>query len=220
MNKKVKLLEMYDKMYKHFGPRHWWPADTPFEVMVGAILTQNTSWKNVEKAIRNLKGKKVLNLKSLYKLNINRLALLIRPAGFYNLKAKRLKNFVNFLFLRYNNTKSIARRPLALLRNELLEVKGVGPETADSILLYALGKPVFVVDAYTKRILTNHGFIKKDAGYDEIQKLFMDNLPRKRQLFNEYHALIVETGKNFCRKKPLCGICPLKGLRPWEKYIL
>jgi endonuclease-3 related protein len=211
VNKKA-LLKIYDLLYQHFGPRHWWPADTPFEVMVGAILTQNTSWKNVEKAIQNLKRNKVLRLTTLQRLPQRQLAALIKPAGFYNLKARRLKSFVNSIFLRYNSVQSMFSKPLNVVRAELLQIKGIGPETADSILLYAAKKPIFVVDAYTKRILYRHRKIRRDISYGGLQQLFMSNLPRSAPLFNEYHALLVEVGKQYCRRKPLCTACPLKGI--------
>jgi len=209
-----KILGIYKRLHEHFGPRNWWPADTPFEVMIGAILTQNTSWKNVEKAISNLKKKKLMSPRRLHKINHKTLASVIKPAGFFNVKAKRVKNFVNFLFIRYNySINDMRKTPLSALRKELLLVNGIGPETADSILLYATGKPVFVIDAYTKRIFQRHGFIKKDIDYHKLQRLFMDNLPLKTALFNEYHALLVELAKTFCRGKPLCGECPLEDLK-------
>jgi len=212
-NKKI-LLKIYDKLYKHFGPRHWWPADTPFEVIIGAILTQNTSWKNVEKAILNLKKRNLLTPRALRKIGLRQLGSAVKSAGFYNVKAERIKSFVNFLFIRYNdNIKAMLLRPLPSLREELLSVKGIGPETADSILLYAAGKPVFVIDAYTKRIFSRHKLIKGDIQYDRLQGLFMNNLPRKASLFNEYHALLVEAGKVFCKTKPLCKGCPLAKFR-------
>lgn len=210
--KKLRLI--YGKLYKSFGPQHWWPADTPFEVMVGAILTQNTNWQNVEKAVANLKKNKALDPAKLYRMPQKKLALLIRPAGYFNIKAKRLKNFLKFYLDTYGakekNMRGVDRH---ILRNDLLRVNGIGQETADSILLYALNKPVFVVDAYTKRICSRHGLIPEDASYQDAQKLFMQNLKNDVQLFNEYHALLVRTGKDFCRKsKPRCGICPLKDL--------
>ena len=203
---------IYQKLYSLFGSQHWWPADTHFEVMVGAILTQNTNWQNAEKAITNLKKHKLLQPHKLYKLSHRRLASLIRPAGYYNIKAKRLKNFLKFFIKYYNgNVKKILRQATPSLRQQLLSVNGIGPETADSILLYALKRPIFVVDAYTKRILLRHHFTGKDAGYDKIQNLFMKNLKPGVKLFNEYHALLVKLGKEFCLKnKPKCDICPLK----------
>ena len=208
-----KLLAIYDRLLDAFGPRRWWPAETPFEVIVGAILTQNTAWKNVEKAISSLKKEKLLSPSSLASKKEKELALLIRPAGYYNIKAKRLKNFVNFLTEEFGGSLDrMFKMPLGALRKRLLEVNGIGPETADSILLYAGNKPVFVVDAYTKRVFSRHKLIKKDALYREIQSAFTENLPRSRKLFSEYHALIVELAKTYCRKKPRCGACPLKKL--------
>ncbi len=180
--------------------------------MVGAILTQNTSWQNVERAIGNLKKNKLLEVTRLYRLTYRRLASLIRPAGYYNIKAKRLKNFLRFLFKFYRgNLKTMSLQDTQELRRQLLSVNGIGPETADSILLYALNKPLFVVDAYTKRILLRHRLIKESACYDEVQNLFMRNFKKDIKLFNEYHALLVRLGKEFCLKnKPKCDICPLK----------
>ncbi len=209
---KRKLHLIYQKLYSYFGPQHWWPANSPFEVMVGAILTQNTSWQNVERAIGNLKKNKLLEVTRLYRLTYRRLASLIRPAGYYNIKAKRLKNFLRFLFKFYRgNLKTMSLQDTQELRRQLLSVNGIGPETADSILLYALNKPLFVVDAYTKRILLRHRLIKESACYDEVQNLFMRNFKKDIKLFNEYHALLVRLGKEFCLKnKPKCDICPLK----------
>lgn len=209
---KNRLYLIYRQLYDFFGPQYWWPADTPLEVMLGAVLTQNTSWANVEKAITNLKQKRLFRLERLYGLSHKRLSRLIRPAGYYNLKAKRLKNFLAFLIAFYRgNIKEMRRKRTADLRRQLLSINGIGPETADSILLYALEKPVFVVDAYTKRIFLRHGFIKPDADYHQLQGLFMRNLKKQVKLFNEYHALLVRLGKEFClKRKPKCGICPLK----------
>jgi endonuclease-3 related protein len=180
--------------------------------MVGAVLAQNTSWSNVEKAIGNLKDKGLLKPKKLYSLKNVRLAKLIRPAGYYNLKAKRLKNLLRFFIQRYQgNMGKMALVEVKALRQELLKVNGIGPETADSILLYGLGKPVFVVDAYTKRILSRHGIIEAGMDYDGVQKIFMLGLRKDVRLFNEYHALLVKLGKDFCLKaKPRCLTCPLK----------
>lgn len=199
-------------MLKHFGPRHWWPGETPFEVMVGAMLTQNTNWKNVEKAISNLKREGVLDPHLLLEMPTEKLANLIQPAGYFRVKAKRLGNFLKYFVDKYDgNEKKMKRVELQGLREELLAVNGIGKETADSILLYALDKPVFVVDAYTKRIMTRHGLCAEDDGYDELQSMFMDNLRDDIKLYNEYHALIVETGKDYCRTKARCEGCPLKG---------
>jgi len=208
------LMQIYEKLYQAYGPRHWWPGETPFEVMVGAILTQNTSWKNVEKAIANLKEAKVLNVERINQLGNAELARLIRPSGFFRLKTERLKAFVDFLFEHCNgNLERMRREKIEILRPKLLGVKGIGPETADSILLYGLGKPIFVVDAYTKRALSRHGIISEDASYEEVQRLFMDHLPLEERLFNEYHALLVHLGKNICKKIPRCDLCPVKELR-------
>lgn len=206
------LDSIYKKLYHSFGPQYWWPAKTRFEVMVGAILTQNTSWSNAEKAINNLKKHKLLKPKELHKLPQKKLSNLIVPAGYYNIKAKRLKEFLNFLFKNYKgNLKKMASMDTPTLRRQLLSVNGIGPETADSILLYALNKPVFVIDAYTKRIFSRHGLIKDDAGYEQIQNLFMKNLKPQVKSFNEYHALLVKLAKDFCLKtKPKCNLCPLK----------
>lgn len=206
------LLTIYQKLYRRFGPQHWWPADSPFEVMVGAILTQNTSWQNVEKAIKNLKKNNLMTEKSLAGVSTRRLAGLIRPAGYFNIKAKRLRNFLDFFCKNYKTSiRRMRASDTGRLREELLSVNGIGKETADSILLYALQRPVFVVDAYTKRIFSRHGFICPDATYDEAQGLFTKRLKKDVGLFNEYHALLVRLGKEYCLKnKARCQECPLK----------
>ena len=211
-SQKEKIFSIYQKLFAFFGPQQWWPAKTPFEVVVGAILTQNTNWANVEKAIVRLKQYKVLAPKKIYCLSTSRLARFIRSAGYYNIKAKRLKAFLRFLFDSYGGSlKKMARVPGDKLRSQLLSVNGIGPETADSILLYALQKPLFVIDAYTKRIMARHGFMIEDTSYEEAQNLFMQNLKKDVKLFNEYHALFVRLGKEFClKRKPLCEHCPLK----------
>jgi len=207
-----RLTRIYQKLYGLFGPQAWWPADSPFEMMVGAILTQNTSWRNVEKAIRNLKEKNLLDAQRLYRLPQDKLASLIRPAGYYNIKAKRLRAFLEFFCRDYqSDPNKLRRQDTASLRRQLLAVNGVGPETADSILLYALEKPVFVVDGYTQRILARHGLAKGADDYLKLQNLFMQNLKNSVKLFNEYHALLVKLGKEFCLKnKPKCRTCPLR----------
>lgn len=207
-----KFYSIYQKLYSYFGAQHWWPGETPFEVMVGAILTQNTNWLNVEKAINNLKRHKLLEPHKLYRISNKRLALFIKPAGYFNVKTTRLKAFLNFIFNSYyGNLKKMSLINARDLRRQLLSINGIGPETADSMLLYALNKPVFVVDVYTRRILLRHRLIKDDASYDEIQNLFMKNLHPDVKLFNEYHALLVRLGKGLCLKnKPKCDICPLK----------
>ena len=207
-------MNIYRKLYKAYGPRHWWPGETVFEVMVGAILTQNTSWKNVGKAIHKLKEKKVLNPEGIYRLKKSKLASLIKSSGTFRIKADRLKSFVNFLFEEYDGDlgKMKRERPGAL-REKLLRIKGIGPETADSILLYGLKKPIFVLDAYTRRILSRHGIVSEKATYEEIQNLFMNHLPHQQRLFNEYHALLVHLGKKGCKIRSECDRCPLKGVR-------
>lgn len=210
---KKALHSIYNKLYSYFGAQHWWPADSPFEVIIGAILTQNTNWQNVEKAINNLKKHRLLNPDKLYRLSERGLASLIKPAGYYNIKAKRLKNFLGlFMHTYHGNLKEMSLLNTQSLRCQLLSVNGIGQETADSILLYAFNKPIFVIDAYTRRILIRHRLIKEDFGYREIQNLFMQNLKADVRLFNEYHALLVRLAKEACLKnKPKCDSCPLKG---------
>ncbi len=210
---KNRLIDIYERLYCPFGPQHWWPGDTAFEVAVGAVLTQNTNWGNVEKAIGNLKSEGALNARALHEMPLHRLASLIRPAGYYNIKAKRLKNFIDLLVGRYGaGMKRMARQETSVIRQELLEVNGIGLETADSIVLYALGKPVFVIDAYTKRVLSRHNILDHDEPYEAFQKLFYLHLERNAGLFNEYHALFVRVAKEYCRTKPHCAGCPLEGV--------
>jgi len=209
----LKLFKVYQRLYNEFGPQHWWPGDTQFEVIVGAILTQNTNWTNVEKAIRNLRNERVLTPKAFQRIPQSKLASLIRPAGYFNVKARRLKNFIRFLFKEYRGSlEAMGAESMHDLRSKLLEVNGIGQETADSILLYAFQKPVFVIDAYTKRIFYRHKMLKTSDEYHHVQKMFMGNLKNNRKLFNEYHALIVRVGKEYCRPKPLCEHCPLYDL--------
>ena len=205
------LRAAYERLYARFGPQSWWPARSPFEVMVGAILTQNTNWGNVEKAIGRLRKKRALTPAALYRLRPRALAALIRPAGYYNIKAARLRNFTRFYLDEFGGSAArMARAETASLRERLLAVNGIGEETADSILLYALGKPVFVVDAYTRRIFSRHGFFPADSGYARIQSAFTMALGSRARLFNEYHALIVRLAKECCRKTgPKCAQCPL-----------
>ncbi len=212
---KQKLKSIFRRLYSAFGPQHWWPAESKFEVIVGAILTQNTNWGNVEKAITALKEKKLLSARRLKALPKPRLAALIKSAGYYNLKADRLKHFLKFFFDGYaGKTGLMAKCSWKTLRRQLLEVKGVGPETADSILLHALDKPVFVIDAYTKRILARHKIIPPDADYVSVQDVFMRQLKPDARLFNEYHALLVKLGKDYCRKQnPDCQACPLWSIK-------
>jgi endonuclease III related protein len=207
------LTEIYARLLKRFGPQHWWPGEGQFEIIVGAILTQNTNWTNVEKAIANLKAADCLEPEKLHRINIERLAELIRPAGYFNIKTKRLKNLLNWLFDNYDGKlENIEAVATSRLKEELLSVSGIGPETADSILLYAFGRPVFVVDAYTARIAARHNLIEPPFDYAELQRLFADNLDEDVKLFNEYHALLVRCGKEFCRPKARCAGCPLEKL--------
>lgn len=206
----------YKKLSRHFGPQNWWPGDTPFEIAIGAILTQNTNWNNVENAIRHLKNRGVLSPHRIYRLSLQELASLIRPAGYFNVKARRLRFFLEFLMNEYSGKmENMAQDELNKLRAKLLRIHGIGPETADSILLYALEQPVFVIDAYTKRILSRHGILSSEKSYDEFQELFHTALEGDVRLFNEYHALFVRAGKAFCRKRnPLCSKCPLNDMHP------
>jgi endonuclease-3 related protein len=207
------LLKIYELLNGYFGDLHWWPADSPFEVMVGAILTQNTAWANVEKAISALKERKLLSPDALLQIDEEILAGIIRPSGYYHVKAKRLKSLVRFIFDEYSGSiDTMCNEDMSVLREKLLNVRGVGPETADSIILYACQKPVFISDAYTQRILQRHRIITGDADGAKIRTLFMTHLPNNASLFNQFHALLVNTGKSFCRKTPKCDFCPLRFL--------
>jgi len=205
------LLEIFELLLSEFGPRNWWPARTPFEVMVGAILTQNTAWTNVEKAIRNLVGADSLTPSAIAALPPETLAKFIQPSGYFRQKAERLQLFASYLMDQHDGDPNhLFKGSLENIRQELLARKGIGPETADSILLYAGHFPSFVVDAYTLRIFSRLGLLKGREKYEEVRSFFMNHLPEDSQLFNEYHALIVEHGKSFCKKrKPLCSACPL-----------
>jgi endonuclease III related protein len=209
---KLSLKEIYDILLAHYGPQHWWPGDSAFEIAAGAILTQNTNWSNAAKAIANLKKERVLHPMRLYGLAAGKTARLIKASGYYRLKAKRLRNFLRLAVNVYGGSLArMKKNSLPRLREELLSVNGIGPETADSILLYAFNKPIFVVDAYTKRVLVRHDIAASDAGYDDIQAICMKNLPPKVRIFNECHALIVRLGKEYCLKNnPKCGTCPLR----------
>ncbi|WP_291327802.1 endonuclease III domain-containing protein [Desulfovibrio sp. UCD-KL4C] len=213
MNRESLLMGYYEALYTALGPSNWWPGETPFEIAVGAILVQNTNWKNVEKAIHNLKENDALTIQGLHKLSLEELQDLIRPSGFFKVKSERLINFLFFLDEKSAECiTDLAAFETADLRQQLLSVKGIGPETADSILLYALGKPIFVVDAYTRRIFNRHMLIHEDIEYHELQDFFMDVLNKDVELFNEYHALIVKTAKKWCKKNnPDCTNCPLGG---------
>lgn len=209
------LVDIYQRLENHFGDLHWWPADDPFEVMVGAILTQNTAWTNVEKALDALKESGPLTAHAVLNMRDEQLAALIRPSGYYHLKTSRLKAYCRFFVAHYDGDVATMRRENpSVLRKKLLNVWGIGMETADSILLYACEMPAFVVDAYTRRIFSRHGFIPEKFSYSEIQGFFTDKLPADVPFFKQYHALIVHTGKDFCRKTPLCGECPLRDCLP------
>ncbi len=208
----MNIFQVYQILSNHFGKQEWWPTTTTnpkFEIVIGAILTQQTSWRNVEKAIRNLKSRGLLLARRLSSIELSELETLIKPSGFYKVKARRLKNFLRFLFINYDgDLEKLLRQPTRRLRQELLSINGIGKETADSIILYAAEKPIFVVDAYTFRMCERLG-ITDSKNYDTVQKLFQDELPKDKNLFKEFHALIVELGKNYCKKKPKCEECPL-----------
>jgi len=210
------LREIYDRLFDALGPQHWWPGQTPFEVMVGAVLVQNTNWQNVEKAIENLRRADLLEPCALDEVPTEELEELIKAAGYFRVKARRLHSLLEFIVGRYDGSlETMFRTDTSALREELLAVHGIGPETADSILLYAGGLPVFVVDTYTHRILARHGWIGSDADYHMIQDHFQSSLPEDVALYNEYHALLVRVGKDYCRKtNPKCDVCPLAELLP------
>ena len=209
------LEQVFRRLKSRFGPQFWWPGDSAFEIVVGAVLVQNTNWKNVERALDNLRDAGLLAARSLYELPPEELEQLIRPAGYYRVKARRLRNLLGWLIDRFDGSlEQMFHTPLDVLRAELLAVSGIGPETADSILLYAGGLPTFVVDAYTTRVLVRHGWIDAEADYYRTKELFEENLPADAALFNEYHALLVRLGKEYCRKTPKCAGCPLEELLP------
>ena len=206
-----RVRNFYSDLYGEYGPQNWWPAQTKLECAAGAILTQNTSWKNVEKAIEALRENFMLSAEKLKTVPHESLATLIRPCGYHNLKARRLKNFIDFLFAYYGGVmENMLGEDTEKLREKLLSVNGIGEETADSILLYALGRPVFVVDNYSRRILRRHHLTPEGASYSEIQRFFMGSLRGDAEIFGEYHALIVKTGKLHCRRTPICEGCPLE----------
>jgi endonuclease-3 related protein len=205
-----KLQDIYRRLLANYGPQHWWPAEEPFEVIVGAILTQSAAWGNVEKAIANLRAADALSPEAIRQLSIPRLAKLVRPCGYYKAKARKLKSFVYWLGNHHNyDLNRLFASDIDNLRQQLLSVNGIGQETADSIILYAADKPIFVVDAYTRRIMSRIGLAPAKNSYADYQALFMENLPPDAQLFNEYHALLVYLGKKVCRPKPLCSQCCL-----------
>jgi len=208
------LLSIYNTLYNYYGPQYWWPGEAPFEVMIGAILTQNTNWRNVETAIKNLKEGGFLTPDRINRISVKRLQRLIKPAGFFNIKAERVKVFVRYIMREYlGDISKMKKEKTSFLRKKLLGIKGIGPETCDSILLYALEKPVFVVDAYTRRVFSRHKIIGEKDCYSEIQLVFEKNLNRDVKLFNEFHALIVRLAKDRCKaKKYECETCPLESL--------
>jgi len=211
IEKEVDLLKNYETLYSFFGPQGWWPADTPLEVVVGAVLTQNTSWQNVESAIHKLKQERLLDFKALVSIEQDELARFIKSSGYYNIKAKRLKNLIIEIYKNFQDIEEIRNLSLQDARNFFLGINGIGYETADSILLYALEYPIFVIDAYTLRWLERFNikfYGNKRCRYHQSQNFFMKNLPNDAELFNEYHALIVRLGKEFCKKKPYCKGCP------------
>lgn len=210
MKKRPPIKEIYDILLKQWGPQDWWPARTRLEVIVGAILTQNTAWTNVEKAIKRLRDEKALNVPTLCKVQEKKLANWIRPAGYYNIKAKRVKSFIKKLCSEYDGSiDKLCALDTSTLRKVLLDINGIGPETADCILLYVAKRPVFVVDAYTRRMLVRHNWAAESADYDDIAQLMTAYLPRDTQLYNEFHALIVRLGKEYCHPKPHCFECPV-----------
>ena len=215
------LLRYYEALSGALGPMHWWPAQTPFEVIVGAILTQSTAWGNVERAIANLRTAGVLTAPAMLRISTERLSTLVRPSGYFRQKAKKLKAFVRFLESEFGGSlKRMFRTPTAELREKLLSVHGIGPETADSILLYAGNHPVFVVDAYTHRMFGRHGITDGAPNYEKVRAMIESSLPKQVELFNEFHALIVNTGKNWCRKSaPRCEECPLRPLLPQDSPL-
>jgi endonuclease-3 related protein len=208
---KASLLSIYYALLGHFGSQHWWPAESRFEVIIGAILTQNTAWQNVERVIENLKKEGILTPEGIFHAPEEKLQTLLKPAGYFRIKTKRLKHFINFLFEEHSgNLTSLRGLPKDRLREQLLNVNGIGPETADSIVLYATDKLSFVVDAYTKRIFSRLGVIETNTSYAGIKEYFEKNLPRDLKIYKEFHALIVKLGKIYCKAKPLCNDCPIR----------
>jgi endonuclease-3 related protein len=209
---RAQLMEIYERLYDHFGPRHWWPADTPFEVIVGAILTQNVSWRSAAAAIANIKEAGLLSPEGLLSCSQEELAALVRPARYHNQKAKKLQSFCRVVVEEFGGElEDFLALEMKELRKRLLAVYGIGPETADAIILYAAEKPIFVIDAYTGRIFSRLGFFSEKAGYEEMQRFFMTHLPPDVRLYNEYHALIDALGHyTCCKSQPRCGECPLE----------
>lgn len=212
MSRSERIRNFYRDLFDRYGPQGWWPGESVLECIMGAILTQNTSWLNVEKAIGNLKKANLVSIERLNLITTDELARLIRPSGYYNQKAVKIKTFIRFVIQEYSGSlEQMFDEQSSELRKKLLGIKGIGPETADSIMLYAGGIPVFVVDTYTYRILSRHGLVPENTSYQEIQELFMNSLERDSETFNEYHALLVKLGKEHCKKNsPLCEGCPLE----------
>ncbi|MFO0790408.1 MAG: endonuclease III domain-containing protein [Pirellulales bacterium] len=210
------LHQVYECLLTRFGPQHWWPGESPFEIMVGAVLVQNTAWRNVERAIENLRDAGVMKPRAMYALRPEELAELIRPAGYYQVKTKRLRNLLKFVIEEFDGSlAAMFSTSLPVLREQLLAIHGIGPETADAILLYAGGLPTFVVDTYAHRILARHGWIEYEADYHQVKDYFESELPTAAPLFNEYHALLVQVGKDYCKRTgPKCEECPLYELLP------
>jgi len=218
----VRFLTVYQRLFRAYGPQYWWPGETPFEVIVGAVLTQNTAWSNVEKALANLKAAEVLDAERIIALSPQRLAHWLTPSGYFNIKAQRLRNLCAW-YLSQGAFQQLRRWHTKRLRKALLSVNGVGFETADDILLYAFKRPVFVIDAYTRRIFARLGLVDHTAPYEHLRQLFQETLTegqgatsRQRQvaLYNEYHALIVIHGKEICRQRPRCAQCCLRARCP------
>lgn len=207
------LRTLYETLLEAYGPQDWWPGDSPTEIVIGAILVQNTNWQNVEKAIANLRTADMLDWWALERVPDQVLAELIRPAGYYKVKTRRLKNFVRWLCEHHDgNIEGLRSRHMGELREEMLRINGIGPETADSILLYALEMPTFVVDTYTARVASRHGLIDVDGDYEYLKSLFEDNLAEDVRMFNEFHALLVAVGKRHCKPRAHCTGCPLETL--------
>jgi endonuclease-3 related protein len=213
------LKAIYDRLFAAYGRQHWWPADGPFEVMVGAILTQSAAWRNVEKAIGGLKAAGALSPSAIRRLSVGELAQIIRPCGYFNAKAIKLKALVGWFDGYGDDINSLYAADTDSLRRELLAVHGIGPETADSVLLYAADKPVFVIDAYTRRIFSRLGLLSQEESYDACQRLFTANLAADAALYNEYHALLVKLAKEACRKQPLCKDCCLNDICCYNKGV-
>ncbi|MGH7885851.1 MAG: endonuclease III domain-containing protein [Thermodesulfobacteriota bacterium] len=211
MKKHRKIREFYSVLLDNYGAQKWWPAETRLECIIGAILTQNTSWKNVEKAISNLKNNSLINIDKLNTIPVNKLSNIIRPSGYYNVKAARLKNLIRFIIEDYGGKiEKMLNEETKILRDKLLRINGIGPETADTILLYALELRAFVIDKYSYRVLSRHSMIPENTTYDEMQQLIMDSIEEDIYIYNEFHALIVKVGKLHCGKTAKCGGCPLE----------